>query len=83
MKALTDPAFGLLSVVKHGIMEAPVSGLSRDSVYGGHVMFVTVPGQRHELLYLQDGVTSADGERVGFLVKVLSRSHGLVCIDAQ
>lgn len=76
-KALTDPTFGLLAVIKCGIVVAPVSGLSRDSVYGGHIEFACRSGQLCTLQYLQTAVSP-----VGFLVKVVSGTHGLVCITA-
>lgn len=81
MKSLTDERFGLISVVKLGIMEAPVAGLNRDSVYGGGVQFVSVAGERCTLQYLQNP-TPGDKKTVGFLIKVLSPTRGLVCINS-
>jgi hypothetical protein len=74
-KALTDPTFGLLAVIKAGIFVAPVSNLTRDSVYGGHVEFDGTPGQLCTLRYIEK-----TGDPVGFLIKVVSVTHGLVCI---
>ena len=78
--SLFMPNFSLLSILAFGIITTRVSGLSKDSVYGGCIYAVLDPGpgQLYYLRYGFEDITIANQPKIGYLLEPVSKTHARI-----